>query len=69
MDTTVATNTHPLEIKGGYVALLTAQGFRTSLTIASQSRREVFDLSVSRPEVLFTVVVEIDERVTLKDYA
>lgn len=67
MGTTVATNAL-LERKGEKVALLTTKGFRHLLAIGNQSRPNIFDLSVSRPEVLFDQVVEVDERVTMEDY-
>ncbi|KAF5136832.1 5-oxoprolinase [Metarhizium anisopliae] len=67
MGTTVATNAL-LERKGEKVALLTTKGFRDLLAIGNQSRPNIFDLSVSRPEVLFDQVVEVDERVTMEDY-
>ncbi|KAK7429162.1 hypothetical protein QQZ08_004377 [Neonectria magnoliae] len=66
MGTTVATNAL-LERKGERVALVT-KGFRDLLAIGNQSRPNIFDLSVSRPEVLFESVVEIDERITMEDY-
>ncbi|KAM4064585.1 hydantoinase b/oxoprolinase domain-containing protein [Hirsutella rhossiliensis] len=67
MGTTVATNAL-LERKGDPVALITTRGFRHLLAIGNQSRPDIFDLSVSRPEALFARVVEIDERVTMEDY-
>ncbi|KPM38671.1 Uncharacterized protein C11D3.15 [Neonectria ditissima] len=67
MGTTVATNAL-LERKGERVALVTTKGFRDLLAIGNQSRPNIFDLSVSRPEVLFESVVEIDERITMEDY-
>ncbi|KAK2592057.1 hypothetical protein QQS21_010257 [Conoideocrella luteorostrata] len=67
MGTTVATNAL-LERKGEKVALITTRGFRDLLAIGNQSRPDIFDLSVSRPEVLFDEVVEVDERVTMEDY-
>ncbi|KAG8407506.1 hypothetical protein J3459_010360 [Metarhizium acridum] len=67
MGTTVATNAL-LERKGEKVALITTKGFRDLLATGNQSRPNIFDLSVSRPEVLFDQVVEVDERVTMKDH-
>ncbi|TFB01256.1 hypothetical protein CCMA1212_006848 [Trichoderma ghanense] len=67
MGTTVATNAL-LERKGERVALVTTRGFRDLLAIGNQSRPQIFDLSVSRPEVLYDHVVEVDERVTMEDY-
>ncbi|KAH6605213.1 hydantoinase b oxoprolinase [Trichoderma cornu-damae] len=67
MGTTVATNAL-LERKGERVALVTTKGFRDLLAIGNQSRPQIFDLSASRPEVLYDCVVEVDERVTMEDY-
>lgn len=36
--------------------------------IGDQSRPELFNLNIRKPEVLFAKVVEIDERVTIEDY-
>lgn len=38
------------------------------MEIGNQSRPDIFDLSVSRPERLYETVIEVDERVTLEDY-
>ncbi|KAK2739344.1 hydantoinase B/oxoprolinase [Colletotrichum kahawae] len=67
MGTTVATNAL-LERKGERVALITTKGFRDLLAIGNQSRPNIFDLSVTRPDVLFNQVVEVDERITMEDY-
>ncbi|OAA81537.1 5-oxoprolinase [Akanthomyces lecanii RCEF 1005] len=67
MGTTVATNAL-LERKGERVALITTKGFRDLLAIGNQSRPNIFDLSISRPGVLFETVIEIDERVTMENY-
>lgn len=67
MGTTVATNAL-LERKGAKSALLITKGFRDLLVIGNQSRPKIFDLSVSKPDVLSEKVVEIDERVTLEGY-
>lgn len=37
--------------------------------LGNQSRPKIFDLAIHKPEVLYQKVVEIDERVTLEDYA
>ncbi len=68
MGTTVATNAL-LERKGEKIALVTTSGFRDCLVIGNQSRPRIFDLAIRKPDVLYTQVVEIDERVTLEDYA
>jgi 5-oxoprolinase (ATP-hydrolysing) len=68
MGTTVATNAL-LERKGARSALLITKGFRDLLAIGNQSRPKIFDLTVAKPEVLYERVVEVDERVTLEEYA
>ena len=68
MGTTVATNAL-LERKGDNIALVTTKGFRDCLTIGNQSRPNIFDLAIRKPEVLYKDVIEVDERVTLEDYA
>lgn len=67
MGTTVATNAL-LERRGEKCALVTTLGFKDVLAIGNQSRPQIFDLSISRPGVLYDSVVEIDERVTLEDF-
>uniref|UniRef100_A0A2K6TKL1 5-oxoprolinase, ATP-hydrolysing n=1 Tax=Saimiri boliviensis boliviensis TaxID=39432 RepID=A0A2K6TKL1_SAIBB len=64
MGTTVATNAL-LERKGERVALLVTRGFRDLLHIGTQARRDLFDLAVPMPEVLYEEVLEVDERVVL----
>jgi 5-oxoprolinase (ATP-hydrolysing) len=68
MGTTVATNAL-LERKGENVAMVVTKGFKDCLEIGNQSRPKIFDLAISRPDVLYRKVIEIDERVTLEDYA
>jgi 5-oxoprolinase (ATP-hydrolysing) len=68
MGTTVATNAL-LERKGARSALLITRGFKDLLVIGNQARPNIFDLSVSKPDVLPEKVVEIDERITLEGYA
>ena len=62
MGTTVATNAL-LERKGEPVALVVTRGFRHALAIGNQARPRLFDLEIRRPELLYTQVVEIEERV------
>ncbi|KAI8391805.1 Hydantoinase B/oxoprolinase-domain-containing protein [Radiomyces spectabilis] len=64
MGTTVATNAL-LERKGERCALLITKGFKDLLVIGNQSRPKIFDLSISKPDVLQQGVIEIDERVML----
>lgn len=68
MGTTVATNAL-LERKGEKIAMIVTKGFKDCLTIGNQSRPKIFDLAIRKPDVLYEKVVEIDERVTLEDYA
>ncbi|KYG47441.1 hypothetical protein M433DRAFT_2849 [Acidomyces richmondensis BFW] len=68
MGTTVATNAL-LERKGEDIAMVVTKGFKDCLEIGNQSRPKIFDLAIQKPEVLYKKVVEIEERVTLEDYA
>ncbi|KAK0728665.1 Hydantoinase B/oxoprolinase-domain-containing protein [Lasiosphaeria miniovina] len=68
MGTTVATNAL-LERKGETIALVVTKGFKDCLVIGNQSRPDIFDLAIKKPQVLYSAVVEINERVTLEDYA
>ncbi|UOD29091.1 hydantoinase B/oxoprolinase family protein [Massilia violaceinigra] len=62
MGTTVATNAL-LERKGERTALAITRGFRDALRIAYQNRPKLFDRHIVLPELLYSHVVEIDERV------
>ncbi|KAI1307267.1 5-oxoprolinase [Halotydeus destructor] len=64
MGTTVATNAL-LERKGEKFALVVTEGFKDVLYIGNQSRPNIFDLSCRCPEMLYTEVVEVEERVVL----
>ena len=66
MGTTVATNAL-LERKGERMALVVTRGFRDVLRIGYQNRPRIFDLRISQPEMLFSLVVEADERVVLDE--
>jgi 5-oxoprolinase (ATP-hydrolysing) len=35
----------------------------------NQSRPRIFDLAINKPDVLYETVLEVDERVTLEEYA
>src|SRR5690606_33133707 len=61
MGTTVATNAL-LERKGDPTLLLITKGFADLLRIGYQNRPRLFDLHIRLPEVLYTRVAEIDER-------
>ncbi|WP_019577663.1 hydantoinase B/oxoprolinase family protein [Curvibacter lanceolatus] len=62
MGTTVATNAL-LERKGEATLLVTTRGFRDALRIAYQNRPRLFDRHIVLPELLYTEVIEADERV------
>ena len=62
MGTTVATNAL-LEKKGDAVVLATTRGFRDVIEIGYQARPDTFALHVTKPELLYGEVIEIDERV------
>ena len=61
MGTTVATNAL-LERKGERTALAITRGFRDALRIAYQNRPRLFDRHIVLPELLYSHVMEIDER-------
>ncbi|XP_072234316.1 5-oxoprolinase isoform X2 [Leuresthes tenuis] len=65
MGTTVATNAL-LEREGERTALLVTKGFKDLLHIGTQARPKLFDLEVAVPDVLYEEVIEVDERVVLK---
>ncbi|KAK1794456.1 hypothetical protein P4O66_011331 [Electrophorus voltai] len=65
MGTTLATNAL-LERQGERTALLVTRGFRDLLHIGTQARPNLFDLEVCMPEVLYEEVIEVDERVVLR---
>jgi 5-oxoprolinase (ATP-hydrolysing) len=62
MGTTVATNAL-LERKGEPTLLVTTRGFRDALRIAYQNRPRLFDRHIVLPELLYTEVIEADERI------
>jgi len=62
MGTTVATNAL-LERKGEPTLLVTTGGFRDALRIAYQNRPRIFDRNIVLPELLYSAVVEAQERV------
>lgn len=67
MGTTVATNAL-LERKGSRHALMVTKGYGDILEIGDQSRPRLFDLNISKPELLYDTVVEVDERITLETF-
>src|SRR5215211_4510836 len=62
MGTTVATNAL-LERKGDRTVLFITQGFRDALRIAYQNRPKIFARHIVLPELLYSKVVEVEERV------
>ncbi len=63
MGTTVATNAL-LERKGEPTLLVTTKGFHDALRIAYQNRPKIFARRIVLPELLYSEVIEVDERVT-----
>ncbi|KAJ3153725.1 hypothetical protein HDU86_005057 [Geranomyces michiganensis] len=64
MGTTVATNAL-LERRGDPSALIITKGYKDLLHIGNQSRPKIFDLAIAIPDVLYSEVVEVNERVRL----
>src|SRR5882757_6502649 len=62
MGTTVATNAL-LERKGAATALLTTRGFRDQLRIGYQDRPHIFARHIVLPELLYSEVREVHERI------
>lgn len=62
MGTTVATNAL-LERKGERTALLITKGFRDALRIGYQARPDIFAKNIILPELLYSRVEEVSERV------
>src|SRR6202795_5265129 len=61
MGTTVATNAL-LERKGERTVLFITRGFRDALRIGYQNRPRIFDRHIVLPELLYSKIVEVDER-------
>ncbi|GGA63448.1 5-oxoprolinase [Neiella marina] len=61
MGTTVATNAL-LERKGDALALVITKGFADALAIGYQHRANLFERAVKKPDGLYQLVVEADER-------
>ena len=62
MGTTLATNAL-LERKGEPTVLAITKGFRDQLRIAYQNRPRIFDRQIRLPELLYTDVFEVNERI------
>src|SRR5438046_2028936 len=65
MGTTVATNAL-LERKGEPTALAITRGFRDALRIAYQNRPRLFDRHIVLPEMLYSGVFEVEERIAAR---
>ena len=63
MGTTVATNAL-LERKGEATVLVITKGFGDALRIGYQNRPQLFARHIVLPELLYSRVIEVDERVT-----
>ena len=63
MGTTVATNAL-LERKGERTLLAITKGFADQLRIAYQTRPDIFAMKIELPEMLYSSVLEIDERLS-----
>src|SRR5712691_5624623 len=63
MGTTVATNAL-LERKGERTVLFITRGFRDALRIAYQNRPRIFDRHIVLPEMLYSRVFEVEERIS-----
>jgi len=63
MGTTVATNAL-LERAGEPTVLVITRGFADVLRIGNQNRPDIFALNIVLPDMLYTDVVEVDERVS-----
>ena len=61
MGTTVATNAL-LEREGEPTVLVTTKGFADALRIGYQARPDIFALDIVLPEMLYSHVIEVDER-------
>ncbi|MCY7387425.1 MAG: hydantoinase B/oxoprolinase family protein [Burkholderiales bacterium] len=62
MGTTVATNAL-LERKGEPTVLFITKGFRDQLRIGYQNRPRIFDRQIKLPKLLYSDVVEVEERI------
>ncbi len=62
LGTTVATNAL-LERKGEPTVLVITRGFADALRIAYQDRPRIFDLQIVRPELVYSRVIEVTERI------
>ena len=65
MGTTVATNAL-LERKGEKTLLAITKGFADILRIGYQQRPNLFSLDIQLPDMLYSEVIEIDERIDIK---
>ncbi|CAR29091.1 hypothetical protein ZYGR_0Z00120 [Zygosaccharomyces rouxii] len=68
MGTTLATNC-ALERNGEPCAFVTTKGFKDVMAIGDQTRPDIFNLKIQKPQPLYEMVVEINERITLEDFS
>ena len=52
-----------------WYGLSLAEVERSNIHAGNQSRPKIFDLAIRKPDVLYQSILEVDERVTLEDYA
>ena len=62
MGTTVATNAL-LERQGAAVLFVTTEGFGDGLAIGHQTRNDLFDLNIKKSQLLYSEVIEVQERI------
>lgn len=60
----VATNAL-LERQGERTALVVTEGFQDLLLIANQTRDSIFQLDIQRPDLLYEIVVQIEEDIII----
>jgi 5-oxoprolinase (ATP-hydrolysing) len=61
LGSTIGTNAL-LERKGAETALIVTGGFKDLLRIGNQQRPDIFSLNIEKPDPLYTVVFELEER-------
>jgi 5-oxoprolinase (ATP-hydrolysing) len=57
-----------LERQGSPLALLITKGFADLLEIGNQARPNIFDLTCTKPSLLYQTVLPVDERVVLNQF-
>lgn len=64
----VITKGFKVSLQGDFAEYLMLMVMQDLLVIGNQSRPKIFDLNIRRPSVLYSDVLEVDERVTLVGY-